>query len=127
LCGLSLTALALFAGVTAHAQNRREFSVSAHKYAFTVAGMSAPEIRVQQDDLVRITFSADDIPHSFTTVEDDPHYRINRRAEPGKPVSWEFRADKVGRFPVKCTLAIDDRCRELQAWLIVEAKPKSVR
>src|SRR6185295_995605 len=112
LSAVGLSALALLTGITAHAQNRREFAVSAHKYGFSVTGAGAAEIRVQQDDLVRITFSAEDIPHSFTTVEDDPHYRINRRAEPGKPVTFEFRADKPGKFPIKCTLAIDDKCRE---------------
>ena len=109
-------------GVTARAQNRRDFTVTAHKYAYVVTGSATPEIRVQQDDLVHVTFSTDDIPHSFTTVETEPHYRINRRAEPGKPVSFDFRADKVGKFPIKCTLAIDERCRELEAWLVVEAR-----
>jgi heme/copper-type cytochrome/quinol oxidase subunit 2 len=117
-----LAALAMLASVTTGAQNRREFSVTAKKYAFAVSGSATPEIRVQQDDLVHITFSTDDIPHSFTTVESDSHYRINRRAEPGKPVSFDFRADKPGKFPIKCTLAIDDRCHEMEAWLIVEAR-----
>ena len=118
----ALVALCVLAGVTAGAQNRRDFAVSAHKYGFAVAGSAAPEIHVQQDDLVHITFSADDIPHSFTTVESDPHYRINRRAEPGKPVSFDFRADKPGRFPIKCTLAIDEKCKEMEAWLIVDPR-----
>ncbi len=110
---------ALAAGVAARPQGKKQFSVNAHKYAFIVDGKSA-EIRVQQDDLVMITFAADDIPHSFTI--DDETYRIMRRAEPGRPVTFEFRADKPGRFPIKCTLAADPRCKEMQAWLVVEGK-----
>ena len=91
---------------------QRDFSVSAHKYSYKVEGSGTPEIRVQEGDIVRITFSADDIPHSFTIVDDD-HYRIMRRAEPGKPVTFEFLADKAGRFTFQCTLRTDDRCREL--------------
>ena len=98
------------------AQSKRDVSVSARKYAFEPA-----EIRVQQDDLVSITFSADDIAHSFTISDD--HYRIDRRAEPGKPVSFRFRADKPGTFEIRCTLTIDDRCvRDMRAKLIVVGK-----
>jgi heme/copper-type cytochrome/quinol oxidase subunit 2 len=120
---IAVPAILLIAGLTVGArawnQGKKDFSVSAHKYGFKVdAGGS--EIRVQQDDLVRVTFSTDDIPHSFT-VEDET-YRIMRRAEPGKPVTFEFRADKAGRFPFKCTLANDDRCKEMSGLLIVEAR-----
>ena len=110
---------------TPAAQGTRNFSVAAHKYAFAVAGASSPEIRVTQGDLVQVTFSADDIPHSFTTMADrgqDDHYRINRRAEPGKPATFEFRADKAGKFPIRCTLTIDDRCHDMEAWIIVDPK-----
>ena len=101
------------------AQSKKDFAVVAHKYGYRVDGEGA-EIHVNQDDLVRITFSTDDIPHSFTL--DDETYRIMRRAEPGKPVMFEFRADKAGRFPFKCTLAADPRCKEMQGWLVVEPK-----
>ena len=47
-------------------------------------------------DLVRITFSTKDIPHSFTV----DRYRIAKRVEPGKSVVFEFRADQPGRFPI---------------------------
>ena len=91
-------------------QARREFSVSARKYAYSVAGSDQPEIRVQLNDLVRITFSAEDIPHSFTI--DDDHYRISKRAEPGKSTTIDFRADKAGTFAIYCNLMIDDRCKK---------------
>jgi heme/copper-type cytochrome/quinol oxidase subunit 2 len=120
--GLPLTALAvaiLAANAGARAQNKKDFAVAAHKYGYTVDGAGS-EIHVQQDDLVRIRFSTDDIPHSFTL--EDETYRIMRRAETGKPVMFEFRADKPGRFPFKCTLTADDRCKEMQGWLVVDAK-----
>jgi heme/copper-type cytochrome/quinol oxidase subunit 2 len=115
-------ALAAFtcAGVAVTAQSRRDFDVSARKYSYRISGASAPEIRVQKNDLVHITFAAEDIPHSFTI--DDP-YRIMRRAEPGHPVSFDFRADTPGTFDIYCNLSIDERCsRELRGRLIVQEK-----
>ena len=70
---------------------------------------------MRQDDLVRITFSTDDIPHSFTLDT----YRIAKRVEPGKPIVFEFRADQPGRFPIYCNLTIDEKCREMTGELIV--------
>ena len=107
-----LATVALAAGVVA--QSKRDVTVTAKKYGFEPA-----EIRVQQDDRVNITFSADDIAHSFTISE----YRIDKRAEPGKPVSISFLADKPGTFEIRCTLTIDDRClRDMRAKLIVVGK-----
>jgi len=104
------------------AQSRRDFSVSARKYSFTVSGSNSAEIRVTQDDLVKITFEATDIPHSFTILGNNP-YRIDRRAEPGKPVMFQFRADTAGTFEIGCSLTIDPRCqREMHAKLVVDPK-----
>jgi heme/copper-type cytochrome/quinol oxidase subunit 2 len=116
--GVLIAALAIGVAAT-RAQSKKDFVVVAHKYGFTVDGRGS-EIHVQQNDLVRITFSTEDIPHSFT-VEDET-YRIMRRAEPGKPVTFEFRADKAGRFPFKCTLTVDDRCKEMQGLLLVDSQ-----
>lgn len=118
-----VTAVALLAVVTATlaAQSRRSFDVSARRYAFRVSGNDGAEIRVPVGALVKITFSAEDIAHSFTTLSPDTHYRINRRAEPGKAITFEFRADKAGTFPFGCMLTIDERCaREMKGTLIVE-------
>jgi heme/copper-type cytochrome/quinol oxidase subunit 2 len=120
-CVSLLLLIAVAGSVTGVAQGRREFTVTARKYAYRVSGTNKPEIRVALGDLVKITFEAEDIPHSFTTVDDD-HYRINRRAEPGKPITWEFRADQAGTFAVRCTLTIDPKCKDMQAAFIVEAK-----
>src|SRR5688572_26104707 len=82
-----LTAVVGAGVVIVSAQARREFDVSARKYSFEVSGTSTAEIRVAQDDLVHITFRSEDIPHSFT-IEEAP-YRIMRRVERGKPVSFD--------------------------------------
>ena len=116
---LSIAGVAL-TGRTLDAQTRRDFEVSARRYAYRVAGNDAAEIRVMQNDLVRITFSTEDIPHSFT-IEEAP-YRIMKRAEPGKPVEFGFRADQPGRFRFFCNLTADDGCKELQGTLVVTGR-----
>ncbi len=88
--------------------------IVASKYSFSV-----PRIEVQQDDLVEITLETADIPHSFTI--DEP-YRIAKRATPGHPVVFEFRADKAGAFDFYCNLKADDGCRAMKGTLIVKAK-----
>jgi heme/copper-type cytochrome/quinol oxidase subunit 2 len=126
--GLLVTALGVaLVGVVSGAvvlvaQSRREFGVTGKRYSFVVSGSGSPELRVTQDDLVKVTFTAEDIPHSFTVLGNNP-YRIDRRAEPGKPVMFQFRADTPGTFEIGCSLTIDPRCqREMRAKLIVESK-----
>ncbi len=92
----------------------REWHIIAKKYAY-----SEPRIEVQQDDLVKIRLETADIPHSFTI--DEP-YRIARRAAPGHPVVFEFRADKAGTFDFYCNLKIDDGCRRMKGQLVVTPK-----
>ena len=106
--------LAVF-GLLAEAQEggERKFTISAHKYSFSPA-----RIEVLQDDLVRVTFSTSDIPHSFTIDK----YRIAKRVEPGRPIVFEFRADQPGRFPIYCNLTADERCKEMVGELIVNKK-----
>ena len=111
--GLALT-FVVQGAIVLVAQNRRDISVTARKYNYGGDG-----IRVQKDDLVRITFSVEDIPHSFTIDA----YRISKRAEPGKPASFEFRADRVGTFEIYCNLTIDDQCaQKMKGRLVVDAK-----
>jgi heme/copper-type cytochrome/quinol oxidase subunit 2 len=107
-CVLVLAAFTLLA--QAQEDGVRNLTVSAHKYAFIPA-----RVEVRQDDLVRVTFSTDDIPHSFTIDK----YRIAKRVEPRKPIVFEFRADQAGRFPIYCNLAADDGCRKMIGELVV--------
>ena len=108
-------------GAVITAQNKRDVSVTGRKYTYVVSDSGDAVIRVRKDDLVTITFSVSDIAHSFT-ISDDV-YRLDRRAEPGKPVTMSFRASKVGEFEIRCTLAIDDRCqKEMRGRLVVTDK-----
>ena len=91
----------------------REVEVSGRRYAFTPA-----RIEVEQNDLIKIHFTAQDIAHSFT-IDD---YRIAKRAGAGQTVTFEFRADRPGTFPIYCNLAIDDGCRQMRGELIVRSR-----
>ncbi len=93
------------------APTRRDFNVTARKYAF------APNrIEVREGDIVRVTVAAEDIAHSFTVDE----YRIAKRAAPGQPVTFEFRADQRGTFRIYCNLQQDDGCRNMHGELVVQ-------
>jgi cytochrome c oxidase subunit II len=93
----------------------REIRVTARKYGF-----SPSRIEVQENDLVKVTFETADIPHSFTI--DDDNYRIAKRATPGHPVVFEFRADKAGTFPFYCNLTTDPGCKNMRGELVVRKK-----
>ena len=94
----------------AQEQGRHEITLTAKRYAF-----SQPRIEVAANDVVKITLVAEDIPHTFTIDE----YRISKRAAPGRPVTFEFRADRAGSFPFFCNLTIEDGCREMRGTLVV--------
>ena len=91
----------------------RPFSVTARRYRFEPA-----RIEVLQDDLVKIELRTEDIAHSWT-VDD---YRIAKRVGPGKPVTFEFRADKAGTFPFYCNLQTEDGCRQMRGELVVKPR-----
>lgn len=99
--------------VAQEATARREFTITARNYAFSPA-----TVEVQQNDVVKITLHAEDMPHSFTIDE----YRIAKRVGRGESITFEFRADRAGRFRYYCNLKNDERCREMQGELIVRAR-----
>ena len=89
----------------------REFSVTGNHYAFSPASLT-----VNRNDLVKITFTASDMPHSFTI---DGPYRISKRAGAGLSVTFEFRADQPGNHPIYCALSQDPKCKEMKGTLTV--------
>jgi heme/copper-type cytochrome/quinol oxidase subunit 2 len=88
----------------------RECAVVADNFTFTPA-----RVDVHQNDIVRVTFRAADIPHTFT-IDD---YRIAKRAGVGQTIVFEFRADRAGTFPIYCSLTADQRCRQMKGQLVV--------
>lgn len=93
----------------------QEIRITARKYSF-----SPQRVEVQENDLVKVTMEAADIPHSFTI--DDNNYRICKRATPGHPAVFEFRADKVGTFPFYCNLTTDPGCKGMRGELVVRPR-----
>ncbi|HMC78148.1 MAG TPA: cupredoxin domain-containing protein [Vicinamibacterales bacterium] len=109
---ITLAASVLFL-VTTAAQDQgqvREFTVTGNHYAFAPSSLT-----VNRNDLVKVTFTAQDIPHSFT-VEG---YRIMKRAGAGQTVTFEFRADQSGSFPFYCNLSQDAKCKDMKGTLTV--------
>jgi heme/copper-type cytochrome/quinol oxidase subunit 2 len=110
----TLTAAVALLVTTAVAQDQggqvREFTIAGNHYAFLPG-----TIAVNRNDLVKITFTASDIAHSFTIDE----YRIVKRAGAGQTVTFEFRADRAGPFTYYCNLSQDDKCREMKGKLTV--------
>jgi plastocyanin len=88
----------------------REFAIRGDQFAFSPA-----RIEVQKDDVVKISFTAVDMPHSFTM---DGAYRIAKRASAGQTVTFEFRATGSERF--YCNLNQDERCKDMQGQLVVK-------
>ena len=110
---LLLVAVTAVAAAQDQGPTTRTFAVTAHRYSF-----NPPKIEVNQDDLVRVTLNADDIAHSLTIDA----YRIAKRASPGQPITFEFRADQPGTFAYYCNLQVEDGCRRMRGELIVKAR-----
>jgi cytochrome c oxidase subunit 2 len=108
---LAVAAVAVV-GLSARDQGEvREFAIQGNNHRF-----SPSRIDVQKDDVVKITFTAADIPHSFT----NERYRISKRAGAGQTVTFEFRADEAGTFEFYCNLSADERCRNMKGQLVVK-------
>ena len=109
--GAFLTSAYVLAAPGASAQGAvREFNLRGDGFAF-----SPSRIEVQKDDIVKITFTAVDIPHSFSM---DGPYRIAKRASAGQTVTFEFRASGSERF--YCNLTQDERCKGMHGELVVK-------
>jgi heme/copper-type cytochrome/quinol oxidase subunit 2 len=88
-----------------------ECSVMANNFAFVPS-----RLEVRQNEIVRVSFHAVDIPHTFT-IDD---YRISKRAAIGQTIVFEFRADRAGTFPIYCNLTADERCKRMKGELVVK-------
>jgi heme/copper-type cytochrome/quinol oxidase subunit 2 len=89
----------------------REFTVVGNDFAFSPA-----RLEVRQNDVVKVTFRAADIAHSFTIDA----YRIAKRAGAGQTIVFEFRADQADTFPIYCSLTADERCKRMKGELVVK-------
>ena len=116
-CGRLGVLVFVLAAVALSAQDQaptaRPFAITARRYRFEPS-----RIEVFQDDLVRIELKTADIPHSMTVDA----YRIAKKVAPGKPVTFEFRADRAGTFPFYCNLQTEDGCRQMRGELIVKPR-----
>ena len=91
-------------------QEVREFQVIARRYAF-----SPSRLEVNQGDLVKISLTTEDIPHTLTIDA----YRVSKRATPGRSATIEFVADSPGTYPFYCSLTAEDGCRKMRGELVV--------
>lgn len=107
----ALVAVLVSAAADAQDQGQiREFTITGNQYAF-----SPSAIQVNKNDLVKITFTAQDIAHSFALDE----FRIVKRANAGQTVTFEFRADRSGPFTFYCSLSVDAKCKDMKGHLTV--------
>jgi heme/copper-type cytochrome/quinol oxidase subunit 2 len=113
LAGAALCVAAPHSAVQEPPAHQRHLTVVARKYAF-----EPTRLEVNLNDLVKVTLSSPDIAHSFTVDA----YRIAKRVGGGHTVTFEFRADQAGTFPVYCNLRQDERCRQMHGELVVHAK-----
>jgi heme/copper-type cytochrome/quinol oxidase subunit 2 len=90
---------------------RHDVTIRGQNYTYTPSRIDAGT-----GDIVRITLIAEDVPCSFAIDV----YRISKRATPGHPVTFEFRADRAGTFPFYCDLTTDENCGKMRGELVVE-------
>jgi cytochrome c oxidase subunit 2 len=91
-------------------QQTRAFNVIARRYAF-----SPSRLDVNEGDLVKISLTTEDIPHTLTIDA----YRVCKRATPARGATIEFVADAPGTHPFYCNLTTEDGCRKMRGELVV--------
>jgi heme/copper-type cytochrome/quinol oxidase subunit 2 len=95
------------------APNRREVAIVARDHQFI-----PDRLEVTQDDLVRVTLTSEDRPHSFAIDA----YRIVKRVGGGQTIVFEFRAHRPGTFTFYCNMTSNPDCRDMKGTLVVRAK-----
>ena len=96
--------------------------VSPTRRAFAIVakdGRFEPDrLEVSRNDLVTITLRSEGGPHSFAIDA----YRVMKRAGANETITFEFRADQVGRFEYYCSLSSDAQCRTMKGTLVVAGR-----
>jgi len=85
--------------------------VIARKYAFEPA-----EIHVKKGQDVILEISTADVQHSFSVKE----LGIDEPLQLGKPAVVSFRSDKVGEYPVECSIICGPGHDRMKGKIIVE-------
>ena len=75
--------------------NVREIKVEAFKYGF-----KPDPIVVKKGENIRLLVTSNDVRHGFYC----PEYNINKPVEPKKVTTIEFKADKAGKFRIRCSI-----------------------
>ncbi|HEY7059417.1 MAG TPA: cupredoxin domain-containing protein, partial [Vicinamibacterales bacterium] len=88
----------------------REFKVVAKRYAF-----SPSRLEVDHGDIVRITLTTEDIPHTLTI----DRFRVSKRATRDRAATIEFVADTPGTYVFYCSLTTENGCRTMRGELVV--------
>ncbi|MCX5642855.1 MAG: cupredoxin domain-containing protein [Candidatus Omnitrophica bacterium] len=89
----------------------KEFKVVSKKYAFVPV-----EIKVKQNNIVKINLTSEDVPHGLAIKE----YGINVSVKKGEIKKIEFLADKKGTFTFYCSVFCGMGHSKMQGKLIVE-------
>ncbi len=109
--GLGLVGVMCGVGVAQDlAPNRRAFTVVAREGRF-----EPDRLEVVKDDLVTIHLRSEGRPYSFAIDA----YRLMKRAGSGETVTFQFRADRAGKFIYYCSLSSDTGCRDMTGTLLV--------
>jgi len=89
----------------------KEFKVITKQYAFVPA-----EIKVKQNDIVKITLTSEDVAHGLAIKE----YGINFSVKKGEVKKIEFLADKKGTFTFRCSVYCGAGHSKMTGKLVVE-------
>ena len=89
----------------------KEFRITAKQFEFVPS-----TIEVNKGDKVRLIVTSVDVPHGIAI----PDYAIDKRIEPGQPVTIEFMADKPGTFTFYCSVFCGSGHSNMKGQLIVK-------
>lgn len=90
---------------------RREFNLRMFNFGFDPAVME-----VNAGDTVVLHMTSDDVDHGIGINE----FLVNKRVQPGIPVTHEFIADKRGTFEIYCSVPCGEGHLTMKAKLIVK-------